>query len=60
VRKASGVYYTPKTIVDHIVQNTVGKLLEDKTSGGSGAAEDRGRAACGSGPFLRMGYNSEC
>ena len=28
VRKAGGVYYTPTYIVDYIVQNTVGKLLE--------------------------------
>ena len=27
VRKAGGVYYTPKYIVDYIVNNTVGKLL---------------------------------
>jgi type I restriction-modification system DNA methylase subunit len=31
VRKAGGVYYTPTYIVDYIVQNTVGKLLESKT-----------------------------
>jgi hypothetical protein len=28
VRKAGGVYYTPTYIVDYIVHNTVGKLLE--------------------------------
>lgn len=31
VKKAGGVYYTPKYIVDYIVQNTVGKLCEGKT-----------------------------
>ena len=31
VRKAGGVYYTPKYIVDYIVKNTVGKLIEEKT-----------------------------
>ena len=31
VRKAGGVYYTPAYIVDYIVENTVGKLLEGKT-----------------------------
>jgi hypothetical protein len=31
VRKAGGVYYTPTYIVDYIVKNTVGKLLEGKT-----------------------------
>lgn len=30
VRKAGGVYYTPTYIVDYIVKNTVGKLLEDR------------------------------
>ena len=31
VRKAGGVYYTPAYIVEYIVKNTVGKLLEGKT-----------------------------
>jgi type I restriction-modification system DNA methylase subunit len=31
VRKAGGVYYTPKFIVDYIVGETVGKLVEGKT-----------------------------
>lgn len=31
VRKAGGVYYTPQYIVDYIVKNTVGKLVENKT-----------------------------
>ncbi len=31
VKKAGGVFYTPTYIVDYIVKNTVGKLLEDKT-----------------------------
>ena len=29
VRKAGGVYYTPQYIVDYIVKNTVGKLIEN-------------------------------
>ncbi len=33
VRKAGGVYYTPTYIVDYIVRNTVGKLLEERGSG---------------------------
>jgi predicted type IV restriction endonuclease len=37
VRKAGGVYYTPTYIVDYIVKNTVGKLLE----GGSPPTADR-------------------
>ncbi len=31
VRKAGGVYYTPTYIVDYIVRQTVGKLIEGKT-----------------------------
>src|SRR6266545_1412663 len=31
VRKAGGVFYTPTFIVENIIQNTVGKLLEGKT-----------------------------
>jgi hypothetical protein len=31
VRKAGGVYYTPQYVVDYIVKNTVGKLIENKT-----------------------------
>lgn len=51
VRKAGGVYYTPKYIVDYIVANTVGKLLEGKTP------EEASKLrivdpACGSGSFL--------
>jgi len=34
VKKAGGVYYTPAYIVDYIVQNTLGKLLEEIVSGG--------------------------
>jgi hypothetical protein len=51
VRKAGGVYYTPKYIVDYIVANTVGKLLENKTP--AEAAELKiVDPACGSGSFL--------
>ena len=31
VKKAGGVYYTPTYIVDYIVKNTVGKLLQGKS-----------------------------
>ena len=51
VRKAGGVYYTPRYIVDYIVANTVGKLLENKTP--VEAAELKiVDPACGSGSFL--------
>ena len=51
VRKAGGVYYTPKYIVDYIVKNTVGKMIEDKTP----KQIEKIRVldpACGSGSFL--------
>ncbi len=51
VRKAGGVYYTPKYIVDYIVKNTVGKLIEGKTP----RQIEKIRIldpACGSGSFL--------
>lgn len=31
VRKAGGVFYTPSFVVNHIVQHTVGRLLDGKT-----------------------------
>lgn len=55
VRKAGGVYYTPTYIVDYIVKNTVGKLLEDKSP--TEAAKLRILdPACGSGSFLLGAY----
>lgn len=51
VRKAGGVFYTPKYIVESIVSNTVGKLIEGK----SPAEISKLRIldpACGSGSFL--------
>jgi type I restriction-modification system DNA methylase subunit/predicted type IV restriction endonuclease len=55
VRKVGGVYYTPTYIVDYIVKNTVGKLLEGKTP----KAAKKLRIldpACGSGSFLIGAY----
>ena len=55
VKKAGGVYYTPTYIVDYIVENTVGKLLENKTP--KSAAKLRiVDPACGSGSFLIAAY----
>jgi len=70
VRKAGGVYYTPTYIVDYIVENTVGKLIEGKTPQEVGALTQSfqpSRAknarpltvldpACGSGSFLLGAY----
>ena len=55
VRKAGGVYYTPRYIVDYIVANTVGKLLEGKTPE-EAAALKIVDPACGSGSFLLGAY----
>ena len=55
VRKAGGVYYTPQYIVDYIVENTVGKLLENKSP--KEASEIKiCDPACGSGSFLLGAY----
>jgi predicted type IV restriction endonuclease len=55
VRKAGGVYYTPAYIVDYIVKNTVGKLLEGRSP--RHAAKLRVLdPACGSGSFLIGAY----
>lgn len=51
VRKAGGVYYTPKYIVDYIVQNTIGKLIENKTPEEISEMHFAD-IACGSGSFL--------
>lgn len=51
VRKAGGVYYTPKYIVDYIVQNTVGKQIAGKTPKQISELHFAD-IACGSGSFL--------
>jgi len=61
VRKAGGVYYTPSYIVDYIVKNTVGKMIEGKspTQLASGKNSQPLRVldmACGSGSFLLGAY----
>ncbi|MDR0307252.1 MAG: N-6 DNA methylase [Chitinispirillales bacterium] len=55
VRKAGGVYYTPQYIVDYIVKNTVGKLLESKTPKEVSDIKIVD-PACGSGSFLIGAY----
>ena len=58
VKKAGGVYYTPKYIVDYIVENTVGKALERKSPFSKGGKGDLKilDPACGSGSFLLGAY----
>jgi hypothetical protein len=59
VRKAGGVYYTPRYIVDYIVEQTVGKLVE-------GIAPEKSLVlrildpACGSGSFLIRAFERVC
>ena len=55
VRKAGGVYYTPKYIVDYIVKNTVGKIIEGKTPRQITNIRILD-PACGSGSFLLGAY----
>lgn len=55
VRKAGGVYYTPTYIVEYIVNNTVGKLVENK-SPKDVASLKIVDPACGSGTFLLGAY----
>jgi hypothetical protein len=55
VRKAGGVYYTPRYIVDYIVKNTVGKLLQGKTPNDADNMKIVD-PACGSGSFLLGAY----
>jgi len=55
VRKAGGVYYTPQYIVDYIVKNTIGKLIENKTPKEVSKIKITD-PACGSGSFLIGAY----
>ena len=55
VKKAGGVYYTPTYIVDYIVKETVGKLLEGKTPKQAEKITILD-PACGSGSFLIGAY----
>jgi type I restriction-modification system DNA methylase subunit len=55
VKKAGGVYYTPSYIVEYIVQQTVGRLLEGKTPQQISKLHILD-PACGSGSFLLGAY----
>src|SRR3989338_4329256 len=66
VRKAGGVYYTPTYIVDYIVKNTVGQLVNSKILNPKSKIKDITPKeitkirildpACGSGSFLLGAY----
>ncbi|MCK4593237.1 N-6 DNA methylase, partial [bacterium] len=51
VRKAGGVYYTPRYIVDYIVENTLGPLFEGRSLSQAVKIKILD-PACGSGSFL--------
>jgi hypothetical protein len=51
VRKAGGVFYTPSYIVDYIIQNTIGKQIENKTPK-EVSKLTFADISCGSGSFL--------
>jgi type I restriction-modification system DNA methylase subunit len=55
VKKAGGVFYTPTYIVDYIIKNTVGKLLEGKSIQQAKKIKIID-PACGSGSFLIAAY----
>jgi len=57
VKKAGGVYYTPTYIVDYIVKNTVGKLVEQNTPKQVSNLRILD-PACGSGSFLLGAYQT--
>lgn len=59
VRKAGGVYYTPRYIVDYIVEQTVGNLLAERTPKESLALRILD-PACGSGSFLIRAFERIC
>ena len=67
VRKAGGVYYTPRYIVDYIVEQTVGRLLTPILEVRTFAAFEKQTAAlrlldpaCGSGSFLIRTFERVC
>jgi len=55
VRKAGGVYYTPEYIVNYIVENTVGKIINGRTPKQIENIKILD-LACGSGTFLVKSY----
>ncbi|MCE5332271.1 MAG: N-6 DNA methylase [Bacteroidales bacterium] len=55
VRKAGGVYYTPQYIVEYVVRNTIGRLIEGKKPDEISKIRIVD-PACGSGSFLIGAY----
>jgi len=57
VQKAGGVYYTPRYIVDHIIENTVGERLKKCKNPKEVESIKIIDPACGSGSFLIGAYD---
>ncbi len=55
VKKAGGVYYTPTYIVDYIVRQTVGKLLDEALGSAGASPAAAGARADGSGLAAEQG-----
>ncbi len=57
-RKAQGIYYTPRWVVDYIVRETVGRFIEENKNRPDAIHEMRILdPACGSGSFLIRAYD---
>src|SRR5262249_53233939 len=52
LRKARGVYYTPAPLAEHVVERTIGRLLEGETTRPVRILDP----ACGAGLFLVLAY----
>lgn len=55
VKKSGGIYYTPEFVVDYIIQNTIGKIIDHKTPEQIKNIRILDMA-CGSGTFLVRAY----
>lgn len=57
-RKAQGIYYTPRWVVDYIVRHTVGRFISEHPNNSDAIANLRILdPACGSGSFLIRAYD---
>ncbi len=58
-RKEGGIYYTPRWVVDYIVEQTVGRFLKEHTDDSDAIANVKILdPACGSGSFLIRAYET--
>lgn len=56
VQKAGGVFYTPQYVVEHIIENTLGKAIKNKTPNQVSKIKILD-PSCGSGSFLLGAYS---